>query len=220
MAPRLRGVPSNVIPDKSFNLFKKLALIFQRFCKMADKKKEASGSTGLEADVDACNISKNEMEWWHPARRFASDRCTNCGVELEQEDDSGANNNNSDSFRSSICKPNGRQGRLLPLPSGALLWYRGEVLRRVARVLWRGEHTNTWRFREPAQFSMCCNAACQLIYLSFIMDYYFICHIKSALTNYDNGHFFVFTSHLIVPAGALEVRRSQRILPSQCLSQH
>ena len=108
MAPRLRAVPSKVIPDKSFNLFKKL-LILQRFCKMADKKKEASGSTGLEADVDACNISKNEMEWWHPARRFASDRCTNCGVELEQEDDSGANNNNSDSARP-FANPTGGRG--------------------------------------------------------------------------------------------------------------
>ena len=76
---------------------------------MADKKKEASGSTGLEADVDACNISKNEMEWWHPARRFASDRCTNCGVELEQEDDSGANNNNSDSARP-FANPTGGRG--------------------------------------------------------------------------------------------------------------
>lgn len=155
---------------------------------MADeKKKESSGSTGLEADVDACNVSKDELKWWHPARRFASDRCTNCGVELEQEYETANNNrsndDNSDSARP-FANPAGGKGGCSRCHRA---YYCGtEVSRRVVLVVCCGMagvgNPYTFGFAS-AQFSMYVNllrvnstpplpkvTAC--INLSFIMNYY------------------------------------------------
>ena len=76
---------------------------------------ESPGVTGLEADVDACHLTPEALEWWHPFRRFASYRCTNCGVDLEQEypESSGTaanNNNNSDAAQSPFVIPTSGKG--------------------------------------------------------------------------------------------------------------